>query len=55
MDLNKVKTIETWPKCTNIIGLRGFLGLIGYYRIFIQGYGKIAGPLTNMLKKNRFQ
>ncbi|PWA90032.1 reverse transcriptase domain-containing protein [Artemisia annua] len=33
--------------------IRQFLGLAGYYRRFIEGFSKIAKPLTELTQKNR--
>jgi hypothetical protein len=50
----KVTTVETWPRPRTLRALNGFLGLTGYYRKFIAGYGMVAGPLTTLLKREAF-
>ncbi|XP_068657859.1 uncharacterized mitochondrial protein AtMg00860-like [Aristolochia californica] len=54
VDQSKIQAVIDWPPPTSITALRGFLGLVGYYRKFIRSYGQIGAPLNNLLKKNAF-
>uniref|UniRef100_A0A2N9GX58 Integrase catalytic domain-containing protein n=1 Tax=Fagus sylvatica TaxID=28930 RepID=A0A2N9GX58_FAGSY len=54
VDPEKISTMVEWPQPRSTRAMRGFLGLTGYYWKFIQDYGKIAAPLTQMLRKNSF-
>ncbi|GJR93699.1 reverse transcriptase domain-containing protein [Tanacetum coccineum] len=42
---NKIQVVSAWPTPTNAKGVRDFLGLAGYYRKFIKGFGGITEPL----------
>ncbi|KAI9201688.1 hypothetical protein LWI28_027445 [Acer negundo] len=53
MDGAKVKVVQEWEAPTKMSELRSFLGLVNYYRWFIQGYSAKAAPLIDLLKKNQ--
>ena len=54
MDADKVAAVAAWPQPRSARGLRGLLGLAGYYRKFIQDFGVIAAPLTRLLRRDVF-
>jgi hypothetical protein len=53
VDPAKVKEIVAWSIPTTVTEIRSFLGLAGYYRRFIEGFSKIAKPMTSLLEKGR--
>lgn len=47
----KVAAIVHWEQPQDLRNLTSFLGLTGYFRDLIQGYAKIAQPLTDLLRQ----
>ena len=53
-DPKKIEAMQDWPHPKTLNRLHVFIGLTGYYRKFVKNYGKIAAPLTSLLKNNAF-
>jgi hypothetical protein len=53
VDSEKVKATSEWKQPTNVIEVHSFLGLASYYRRFIEGFSKIARPMTALTQKGK--
>ena len=51
VDPQKIEAIVNWKPPTNVTEIRSFLGLAGYYRKFVEGFSKLAVPLTKLTRK----
>ena len=50
MDPSKVQAMTDWPVPKNCTEVKGFLGLLNYYRRFIKDFARLALPLTELTK-----
>nr|GFA48734.1 hypothetical protein [Tanacetum cinerariifolium] len=53
MDPAKVEAITKWPRPKTVTEFRSFLGLAGYYRRFVEGFSRLALPLTKLMRKGK--
>ena len=44
---NLEATID-WPTPKIVTDSRYFMGLVGYYRMFVEGFSKISHPITSL-------
>ncbi|GJX96178.1 putative reverse transcriptase domain-containing protein [Tanacetum coccineum] len=52
VDPAKIESIKDWASPKTPTKICQFLGLTGYYRRFIEGFSKIAKPMTKLTQKN---
>ncbi|GJQ97296.1 putative reverse transcriptase domain-containing protein [Tanacetum coccineum] len=51
VDPAKIESIKDWESPKTPTKIRQFLGLAGYYQRFIEGFSKIAKPMTKLTQK----
>jgi hypothetical protein len=50
LDPKKVATVQEWPVPMNVHDIRSFLGLVHYFRKFIEHFASLAQPLINLTR-----
>ena len=52
VDPQKIEVVVSWKPPKNVSEVRSFLALAGYYRKFVEGFSKVAAPLTKLIRKD---
>ena len=47
----KVEAVMSWERPKSVFEIRSFLGLVGYYRKFIEDFSRLAMPMTILTRK----
>ena len=53
VDPKKIKAIEKWLVPKDVTDVQSFMGITSYYRRFIEGFSRIANPITSLQKKGK--
>ncbi|XP_074304844.1 uncharacterized protein LOC141639673 [Silene latifolia] len=51
VDQDKIDSIKSWPISKSIIEVKGFQGLVSFYRRFIKNFSAVAAAIIECLKK----
>lgn len=52
VDLENIEAIMDWPTPKNVTNVIYFMGLVGYYKRFIEGFSKITHPIKSLKWKS---
>ncbi|XP_052723812.1 uncharacterized protein LOC128193757 [Vigna angularis] len=53
IDPAKAQAVLQWEKPKTVTEVRSFVGLVGYYRHFIESFARIVAPLTQLTRKDQ--
>ena len=51
MDPEKVEAVMSWEIPKSFFKIHSFLGLVGYYRRFIEDFSRLSAPMTRLTRK----
>ena len=51
VDPEKVDAIMSWERPKSVFEIRSFLGLVGYYKRFIEDFSRLAAHMTRLIRK----
>ena len=51
VDSEKVKVVMSWERSKSVFEIRSFLGLVGYYRRFIEDFSQLTAPMIRLTRK----
>ena len=51
VDPEKVEAVMSWERLKSFFEIRSFLGLLEYYRLFIENFSRLATPMTRLTQK----